>query len=171
MSRLSFANSKIVSSDEAYLVINSWKLKENSIVFTNGCFDILHKGHITYLAKAADLGSKLVIGINSDDSVKRLNKDANRPINDEAARSLLIAALGFVDLVVLFHEDTPLQLIQNLKPNILVKGADYDPNQTDPNQKDYIVGSDFIRQNGGEVKVIDLEEGFSTTSIIQKLRN
>ena len=171
MSRLSFINSKIVCSDEARLVINSWKLKENKIVFTNGCFDILHKGHVTYLSKAADLGTKLVVAVNSDDSVKRLNKDVNRPINDESARSLLVASLGFVDLVVLFEEDTPLELIEKLEPDVLVKGADYDPNQMDATQKNYIVGSDFIRKNGGEVNVIDLEEGFSTTSLIQKMRN
>lgn len=171
MSRLTFIQDKIVSAETAVLRSNMWKMNGNQIVFTNGCFDILHKGHVTYLAKASELGSKLVVGINTDDSVKRLNKAENRPINQELDRAIVLASLGFIDLIVLFNEDTPLALIQQINPNILVKGADYDANETDPNSKTYIIGSDFTRQNGGQVATIPLEEGFSTTSLIAKMKS
>jgi len=142
------------------------KAEGKKIVFTNGCFDILHKGHLTYLAKAADLGDVLVLGLNSDDSVKRQGKGANRPINDENARSFLLAGLSAVDFVVLFEEDTPLELIRQLSPDVLVKGGDYDVDETDSTSKRYVVGSDWVKQNGGSVICIPLVEGFSTTKII-----
>ena len=170
MSRLDFVNAKIVSLSEAVLKINAWKLKEHKIVFTNGCFDILHKGHVTYLAKAADFGTKLVVALNTDASVKKLEKGAERPINEENARMQVIASLGFVDLVVLFEEDTPFEVIQFLQPDVLVKAADYDPEVSDKNDKKYIVGSDIVKKNGGKVVVVALEKGFSTTNIVAKLK-
>ena len=170
MSRLSYIEDKIVSTEVAIQRINTWKLKGNKVVFTNGCFDILHKGHVSYLAKAADLGNKMVVALNTDDSVKRLGKGDERPINSEDARLLVLASLGFIDMVVLFNEDTPFDVIQKLNPDVLVKGADYDPNETDASSKKYIVGSDIVRRNGGEVKVISLVDGFSTTGIVNKLK-
>lgn len=161
---------KMVTQEEANAIITSWKDDEKKVVFTNGCFDILHRGHVTYLAKAASLGSYLVVGLNSDESVKRQNKSPERPINDEDSRALVIASLEFVDLVVIFENDTPLDLIKLLKPSILVKGADYDAAEKDENSKKYIVGSKEVKAEGGEVQTIELEEGFSTTKIIEKLR-
>lgn len=145
-----------------------WRMKGDKIVFTNGCFDILHKGHVTYLAKAAQEGTRLVIGLNTDTSVREQGKGEDRPINDQDARALVIAALGFVDLVLFFEEQTPINLIKELLPDVLVKGADYDPNETDPNSKKYIVGSDLIKANGGKVIAIPLVDGYSTTSILAK---
>lgn len=170
MSRIDFIQSKIVSVDKAAQLVASWKLKNEQIVFTNGCFDILHKGHVTYLAKAADLGNRLIVALNTDASVKAQNKSPERPINDESARLQVLASLGFVDLVVLFDEKTPEEIIKKIKPTILVKGADYDENETDPTNKKYIVGSDFIKSIGGTVKTIDLEAGYSTTNIISKIK-
>lgn len=170
MSRIDYINSKIVLPETASRIIETWKLKNEEIVFTNGCFDILHKGHVTYLAKAADLGNRLVVALNTDASVKAQNKSPERPINNEDARLHVLASLGFIDLVVLFDEKTPENLIKQLKPTILVKGADYDENETDSTSKKYIVGSDFIKSIGGIVKTIDLEEGYSTTKIISKIK-
>ena len=171
MSKIDFLRSRIVTLEEAQRKIGIWRMKEETIVFTNGCFDILHKGHVTYLAKAADLGNRLVVGINSDASVRNQGKGEERPINPEDSRQTLLASLTFVDLVILFEGDTPEELIHFLIPDILVKGADYDPNEKDKNSKKYIVGSDIVRAHGGQVAVIDLEEGFSTTGIIKKLRS
>lgn len=171
MSRLTFIQEKIVSAETAILRSNMWKMNGNNIVFTNGCFDILHRGHVTYLAKAAELGSKLIVAVNTDDSVKRLNKATNRPVNQELDRALVLASLGFIDLIVLFNEDTPLELIQKINPDILVKGADYDAEEADSKSKKYIVGSDFIKKNGGKVTTVALEEGFSTTSLIAKMKS
>ena len=161
---------KITNAEEAQTVISSWKDNEETVVFTNGCFDILHRGHVTYLAKAASLGDYLVIGLNSDDSVKAQNKGENRPINDETSRSIVLAALEFVDLIVIFNDTTPLSLIELLKPSILVKGADYDKNETDNKSKRYIVGSKVVIESGGSVETIGLEEGFSTTRLIDKIK-
>ena len=171
MSKIDFLKSRIVTLEEAQRKIGIWRIKDETIVFTNGCFDILHKGHVTYLSKAADLGNRLIVGVNSDASVKRQGKGDERPINPEDARQTLLAALTFVDLVVLFDGDTPEELIHLLVPDILVKGADYDPNEKDKNSKKYIVGSELVLAHGGKVSVIDLEEGFSTTGIVKKLRN
>ena len=141
--------------------IKDWKNEGKRIVFTNGVFDLLHLGHITYLAKAAELGDKLIIGLNSDPSVKRL-KGESRPVNDQNNRAALLAALFFVDAVVLFEEDTPRELITQLLPDVLVKGADY--------TVDNIAGAKEVLANGGEVKTISLVEGYSSTSIINKIR-
>jgi rfaE bifunctional protein nucleotidyltransferase chain/domain len=141
--------------------VEIWKFNNQDVVFTNGCFDILHLGHVDYLEKAAALGKKLVIGVNTDASVKTLDKGKERPINDEYARMRVLAALGFVDAVILFSEPTPLELITALKPSILVKGDDY--------SVDTIVGADVVLKNGGEVKTIELVEGYSTTKVINKI--
>jgi D-beta-D-heptose 7-phosphate kinase/D-beta-D-heptose 1-phosphate adenosyltransferase len=170
MSRLHAIESKIVTLEEAQRRMAMWHMKGAKVVFTNGCFDILHMGHVTYLAKTAGLGDQLVVGINSDDSVRRLEKGSNRPINAETARAFVLASLGVVDMVVLFSEDTPEVLIHALEPDVLVKGADYDPNETDATAKTYIVGSDFVRKHGGEVHVVDIVDGFSTTGIVTKMK-
>ncbi|MEG0795038.1 MAG: D-glycero-beta-D-manno-heptose 1-phosphate adenylyltransferase [Odoribacter sp.] len=161
MDYLSFIENKIVK-DKAVLLtsLEQWRFKEEKIVFTNGCFDILHRGHIEYLAKAAALGQRLVIGLNTDTSVKRL-KGENRPVNDQQARALLLSSLIFTDKVVFFDEDTPLELIRLIQPDILVKGSDYQPEK--------IVGYDIVKAKGGEIITIDLTAGFSTTSILNKL--
>jgi rfaE bifunctional protein nucleotidyltransferase chain/domain len=169
--RLDFVKSKIVSAEQAARLVAMYHLKNEKIVFTNGCFDILHLGHITYLAEAASLGNRLIVGINSDRSVKALNKSPNRPINNELARIQIIAALGFVDLVVIFDDETPLQLIRAIEPDVLVKGGDYDANELNSSSKKYIVGSDIVRNNGGSVFTINLVEGYSTTAIIEKSKN
>ena len=130
-------------------------------VFTNGCFDLLHYGHVDYLARARDLGDKLIVGLNSDESVRRL-KGAHRPIQDEKSRQYLLASLFFVDLIVLFSEDTPYQLIEALQPKLLVKGGDYLPEQ--------IVGADLVKKSGGKVIVLPFVEGYSTTKIEEKIR-
>ena len=170
MSRLTYLQSKIVGPEEAKRKVLSWQLKGEQVVFTNGCFDILHKGHVTYLAQAAQEGERLVIGLNTDVSVKAQGKGEERPINSEDARAVVLAALGFVDLVVLFGEDTPFDLIRILEPDVLAKGADYDPAETDPKSRKYIVGSDVVLKKGGKVIAIPLVEGFSTTSIVKKMK-
>ncbi|MEY3237088.1 MAG: hypothetical protein RI883_1189 [Bacteroidota bacterium] len=169
MSRLNYLETKIVSIEEAKRLIAMWHLKGDKVVFTNGCFDILHKGHVTYLAKAASLGDRLIVAINTDKSVRQQGKGDDRPINTEDARSLVLAGLGFVDIVVFFEDQTPKNIIEILVPDVLVKGADYDPNEKDPQSKKYIVGSEVVLANGGEVIAIQLVEGYSTTSIVNKL--
>jgi rfaE bifunctional protein nucleotidyltransferase chain/domain len=134
-----------------------WRFQGRKIVFTNGCFDILHKGHIEYLSKARDLGDILIIGLNTDASVSRL-KGAGRPVQDESSRALVLASLRFVEAVVFFDEDTPYNLIDLLKPDVLVKGGDY--------AEETIVGADIVRANGGEVVTIPLTEGYSTSKIL-----
>ncbi|MFI5162428.1 MAG: D-glycero-beta-D-manno-heptose 1-phosphate adenylyltransferase [Sphingobacteriales bacterium] len=141
--------------------VSAWQGEGKKVVFTNGVFDLLHIGHITYMAKASELGDKLIIGLNSDSSVKRIKGD-DRPVNDQGSRAALLAALFFVDAIVLFEEDTPLKLISTILPDILVKGADYAVQN--------IVGAKEVIANGGEVKTIDFIEGYSSTSIIQKIR-
>jgi rfaE bifunctional protein nucleotidyltransferase chain/domain len=163
MDHLNFIQSKIIldrSDLESSLAI--WKFKNQKVVFTNGCFDIIHLGHVEYLAKAASLGNKLVIGLNSDASVKRLKGPA-RPVQDENTRAMVLASFGFVAKVVLFDEDTPHDLIKLVLPDILVKGGDYEPEK--------IVGYDIVIGNGGEVITLDLVNGHSTSSIITKLCN
>ena len=141
--------------------VSQWQNEGKKVVFTNGVFDLLHIGHVTYLSKAAELGDKLIIGLNSDSSVKRIKGD-DRPVNDQNSRAALLAALFFVDAVVVFEEDTPHNLITTLLPDILVKGADY--------EIENIVGAKEVLANGGEVKTITFVEGYSSTSIIQKIR-
>jgi rfaE bifunctional protein nucleotidyltransferase chain/domain len=162
---------KFVDLVEAKKRIKLWQSVGDSVVFTNGCYDILHLGHISYLEAASSMGERLVVAVNSDASVKRLEKGEDRPINSEIPRALLLSALAFVDLVVVFEQDTPFEVIQLLQPDVLVKGADYDPEEQDPASKRYIVGSDIMREKGGIVRVVDLVEGFSTTGIANKLKN
>jgi D-glycero-beta-D-manno-heptose 1-phosphate adenylyltransferase len=138
-----------------------WRFQNEKIVFTNGCFDLLHIGHLTYLREAKALGTKLIVGLNSDASVQRL-KGATRPINDEATRSALLAAFYFVDAVVFFEEDTPHDLITSILPDVLVKGGDYEIAT--------IVGSKEVLENGGEVKVLSFVEGYSSSAIIEKIK-
>lgn len=153
--------SKISDLQSLKTSIAQWQSEGKKVVFTNGVFDLLHIGHITYMAKAAELGDKLVIGLNSDSSVKRI-KGEDRPVNDQNSRAALLAALFFVDGIVVFEEDTPINVITTLMPNILVKGADY--------SIENIVGAKEVMANGGEVKTIDFVEGYSSTSIIKKIR-
>ena len=162
MSHLEKINDKIISLEALKLRVENWKSSSEKIVFTNGCFDILHRGHIDVLAKTADLGDKLVIGLNSDSSIRKLKED-NRPIVDEKSRALLLAAFSFVDAIVLFSEQTPFNLIADIKPDILAKGGDYKITE--------IVGYEVVQQNGGEVITIPLIEGFSSTNIIDKIQN
>ncbi len=137
-------------------------LEGKKIVFTNGCFDILHRGHVEYLCQARDLGDYLVLGLNTDESVKRLGKSPERPINSEETRATILAGLECVDAIVLFNEDTPLQLITFIQPDVLVKGNDY--------KAEDIVGYDIVTTKGGKVITINLVEGFSTTKLIEKMK-
>ncbi len=168
---LQLIESKIMNKEIVLLLLAKWHFLEKKIVFTNGCFDIIHRGHIDYLAKASDLGGKLIIGLNSDESVRRQGKSAVRPLQDQHTRAMILASLHFVNAVIIFDEDTPYELINFIKPNILVKGADYEATVVDVNNKKYIVGSDVVKANGGEVKTITFLEGFSTTSIEQKIKS
>jgi rfaE bifunctional protein nucleotidyltransferase chain/domain len=143
-------------------VVQAWRDVGKRIVFTNGCFDLLHYGHIHYLAEASDLGDRLVVGLNSGASVKRL-KGASRPINDELTRGHLMAALACVDAVVFFEQDTPLDLIQLVQPDVLVKGGDWLPEQ--------IVGYDWVHQRGGRVLSLPFINGYSTTNIERRIRS
>lgn len=170
MSHLYQLQKKIVSLSELLERLPVLRSQQKHIVFTNGCFDILHKGHVQYLSLAADLGHVLVVGLNSDASVRRQGKGSDRPVNASDARALVLAGLGFVDFVVEFDADTPSELIEQIVPDVLVKGGDYDPSETDPKSKKYIVGREVVLKNKGRVEVIDLVQGFSTTGIIQKLK-
>lgn len=160
--KLDIVQKKILTLDKLMPLITIWRFQGKKIVFTNGCFDLLHLGHVDYLAKAADMGDKLIIGLNSDQSTATL-KGQTRPITDEKSRSHLIAALGFVSAVVLFDESTPLNLISKIKPDILVKGADYTISQ--------IVGADVVLANGGQVKTVEYIPGYSTSAIEAKIKN
>lgn len=162
MSTFQHINAKIQDWQQITQTVADWKQQGQKIVFTNGCFDILHYGHIHYLSEASDLGNKLIIGLNSANSVCRL-KGPNRPVNDELTRQHLLAALGFVAAVVVFEEDTPYELIKIVIPDVLVKGGDWQP-------KD-IVGSDIVLANGGEVKSLPYIQGYSTTNIVEKIRS
>lgn len=168
MSKLQQIRKKIKTLDESTELVRKWQDGGQRVVFTNGCFDILHKGHVTYLAMAADLGDKLIIALNTDQSVRAQKKSPERPINPEDARLLVLASLEFVDAVILFSKDTPLKEIITIQPDILVKGADYDPDEKDEFSKKYIVGSKEVRAIGGSVQVIPLVDGFSTTNILNK---
>ena len=152
---------KVVTIPDLMPKILSWRLKNQKIVFTNGCFDVLHKGHIQLLLKSAELGNILIVAINTDSSVKRL-KGEDRPINSEADRALLLAAQLYVDAVIYFDEETPLSLIELIQPEVLVKGGDY--------TVDTVVGSDFVLKNGGEVVIIPTVEGYSSSQTIEKMK-
>lgn len=153
-------STKICSPKEALALRRIWQLLDQTVVFTNGCFDILHLGHVDYLEKARNLGDKLIVGINTDLSVQRL-KGSSRPVAPLESRARVIASLQFVDCVVAFEEDTPKQLIELLAPDILTKGSDY--------TVETIVGADFVLSHGGKVETLDLVDGFSTSTIIQTI--
>lgn len=138
-----------------------WRYKGFSIVFTNGCFDLLHYGHVDYLTKASDLGDVLIVGLNTDASVQRI-KGPSRPVSDEKSRAMLLASMQMVHAVVLFNEETPLDLIRLVQPDVLIKGADY--------TAENIVGYDIVQSKGGIIKTIDFVEGYSTSNIIDKIR-
>ena len=152
---------KIYNKETLPKQIQLWRERGNTIVFTNGVFDILHKGHLTLLSKTADFADILILGVNSDASVKRL-KGQERPINDEDFRAWLLASLTIIDAVIIFEEDTPYELIELIMPDVLVKGGDYNVAN--------IVGSEKVIANGGKVIVVDLEDGYSTTSTINKIK-
>jgi rfaE bifunctional protein nucleotidyltransferase chain/domain len=160
MKKIEFISSKILDREQLRRACVVWSFKDRKVVFTNGCFDILHFGHIEYLAKAAELGDVLVIGMNSDSSVHRI-KGESRPINDEHSRSMVLASLEFVTAVVLFDEETPYELIKTIQPDILVKGKDY--------KIEEIAGHDIVLAKGGKVETIKLTPGYSTTAIEQKI--
>lgn len=160
MKKLQRIQHKIFTKDTLAQQLAVWRFKGKKVVFTNGCFDILHLGHIDYLSKAADLGDILIIGLNSDDSVRRL-KGNHRPITLEESRSVVMASLSFVDAVVIFDEDTPYKLINFILPDILVKGGDYTP--------ETVVGHDIIMNKGGEVIILPYIPGYSTTNIEEKI--
>lgn len=157
---LDLIQSKIFSQDQLSISILNWKKENKKIVFTNGCFDLIHKGHIEYLARAKSFGDKLIIGLNSDNSVKRL-KGEQRPINTQEARALLLASFVFTDAVVVFDEDTPEKIIQLYSPDVLVKGGDYKYNE--------IVGAEYVTNHGGKVEIIPFVEGYSSTNIIKNI--
>ena len=155
-------NNKIFDLQNLMKKIEKWRSENKKIVFTNGCFDLIHLGHIEILARSSDFGDKLIIGINSDLSIKKL-KGKNRPIIEESSRIKQLSALEFVDAVVLFDEDTPLKLIESIKPNVITKGGDYKAKN--------VIGNEVVSQKNGEVVIIPLTQGFSTTSILNKIKN
>jgi rfaE bifunctional protein nucleotidyltransferase chain/domain len=169
LSALDIIQSKIYTLDKLPQALAVHRFKSEKIVFTNGCFDIIHRGHIHYLAKASDLGNYFVVGVNSDASVKRLGKSDSRPLQDEQTRALTLAAFHFVQAVIIFDQDTPAELIQLIKPDVLVKGADYDAEERDVKSKKYIVGSDTVKGYGGQIQTIEYLTDFSTTAIEQKI--
>jgi rfaE bifunctional protein nucleotidyltransferase chain/domain len=155
------AVTKIKSREEAQTQVKAWQAKGETVVFTNGCFDLLHLGHVDYLEKARELGDRLIIGLNTDNSVSRF-KGPERPLQDQDSRAQILASLQFVYLVVFFNEDTPFDLISALIPNVLVKGSDY--------LAENIVGADVVKKAGGVVKTIDFVPGYSTTRIVEKIK-
>jgi rfaE bifunctional protein nucleotidyltransferase chain/domain len=161
MQTIELIRSKIFDIEKLKRQLAIWRFKSNTIVFTNGCFDILHLGHLDYLCKAADEGNQLIIGINTDASVSTL-KGKHRPINNEEQRTLVLASLHFVDAVILFDEDTPYKLIKLIQPDVLIKGADYKPEE--------IVGNDIVTASGGKVKTIEFLKGYSTSMIEERIR-
>ena len=162
MSKHSLVRTKILRDLNALSeLLLQWKSANQKIVFTNGCFDILHRGHVDYLAKAADLGDVLIIGLNTDQSVSAI-KGAHRPIQDQESRLQILASLAFVDAVILFDESTPYELIKLVQPDVLVKGSDY--------QAENIVGYDIVKAKGGSVNTLDFIPGFSTSGIESKIK-
>ncbi len=162
MNKHEVIKSKIKKQEELSSILSILRFKEKTIVFTNGCFDIIHRGHVEYLSKARNYGDFMIVGLNTDQSVKRL-KGESRPVQDETSRSIILAAFSFVDLVVLFNEDTPYNIINLIKPDILVKGADY--------KESDIIGYDIVVRNGGKIKTIELSEGYSTSNIVRKFNS
>jgi D-glycero-beta-D-manno-heptose 1-phosphate adenylyltransferase len=154
--------SKIYTLDQLIDEVINWKDQNKKIVFTNGCFDLIHLGHVEVLARSSDLGDKLIVAINSDESIAKI-KGTNRPIIEEESRVKQIAALDFVDAVILFQQDTPIKIISSITPNVITKGGDYKTSD--------VVGHEIIQGNNGEVAIIPLTQGYSTTSILDKIKN
>ncbi len=159
--KLDIIKSKIYSPDQLKSQLAIWNFQDKKIVFTNGCFDIVHLGHIDYLSKAKDLGDILIIGLNTDESVNKL-KGNHRPITDQHSRAMILAAFNFVDAVVYFGEQTPYELIKFVQPDVLVKGSDY--------KAEDIVGYDIVMERGGEIKTLDFLPGYSTSLIEKKIK-
>lgn len=162
MKQVQAINKKIFQLQQLQQMIAGWKVNGKTVAFTNGCFDILHEGHIASLSAAAAEADYLIVGVNSDASTKRL-KGPERPINNEHGRALLLASLAITDAVIVFEEDTPLNLITTLQPDVLVKGGDYTIEQ--------IVGAKETIANGGRVMINNIVEGFSTTGIVEKIKH
>ncbi len=160
MNKLDFLKTRIFTWEDIEKQSNIWRLKDKKIVFTNGCFDLLHLGDIEYLVKASVFGGALVIGLNSDASIRKI-KGNRRPIMDEKSRAMVLASLRFVDAVVLFDQETPYELIKLIQPDILIKGEDY--------KVEEIVGQDIVQAHGGKVITIELTEGYSTSSVIERI--
>ncbi len=160
MDKLKIIKSKIIGADSIKSWLAFWRFKKKIIVFTNGCFDILHRGHIEYLSKAANNGNIMIVGLNTDKSVKKI-KGTGRPYQDEKSRAMLLASLHFVNAVILFNEETPYELIKLIQPDVLVKGGDYKPEE--------IVGYDIVKAKGGKVITIDYIGGYSSSDIIEKI--
>jgi rfaE bifunctional protein nucleotidyltransferase chain/domain len=158
--KLELIQNKIYKLSELKLIVNQWKMLSKKVVFTNGCFDIIHRGHNTYLLEAAAFGNKLIVAVNSDESVRKL-KGNNRPIVDEYSRAFNLACHTYIDAVILFDEDTPLNLINEFQPDVLIKGGDY--------TIETIVGAQEVLNYGGQVEIIPFLEGYSSTNIIDKI--
>lgn len=153
--------SKIHNDQSLISLRQSWKKENNKVVFTNGCFDIIHLGHVDYLERAKELGDHLIVAINTDASVRKL-KGETRPINNEYARARIIASLAFVSAVILFSDDTPIKLISTIVPDVLVKGKDY--------KVEEIVGARVVQSNGGEVITLDFIDGYSTSDLVRRIQ-
>ena len=160
MNKYMLIKSKIVSGIDLTRLLSFYRFRNQKVVFTNGCFDIIHLGHVKYLSQAADLGNILIIGLNSDSSVNKI-KGHDRPVLDQKSRALTLAAFSFVNNIVLFDEETPYKLIKQICPDILVKGGDYKPEE--------IVGYDIVKDYGGEVKILDFIKGYSTSGIVERI--
>jgi D-beta-D-heptose 7-phosphate kinase/D-beta-D-heptose 1-phosphate adenosyltransferase len=160
--KLNKLKAKILNIKDLSQIIKKWRLNGDKIIFTNGCFDIIHLGHLEILARSADLGDKLIVGINSDISVKKI-KGNSRPIIEEDSRAKQLAAIEFIDAVILFNEDTPHNLISFINPDIITKGGDY--------KKNDVIGNELMNKKDGEVVIIPLTQGYSTTSILEKIKN
>jgi len=154
--------SKIYTLDQLIDKVSNWKDQNKKTVFTNGCFDLIHLGHVEVLARSSDLGDRLIVAINSDESIIKI-KGKNRPIIEEESRVKQIAALDFVDAVILFNQDTPINIISSITPNVITKGGDYKISD--------VVGYEIVQKNNGEVVIIPLTQGYSTTSILDKIKN
>ena len=161
LDKLAVIKKKILNPDQLQNALVTWRLMSQKIVFTNGCFDILHPGHVISLAGAASFGNRLIVGVNSDASTRRL-KGPNRPIQNEEGRALLLASMHFIDAVIIFDEDTPEKLIQFVSPDVLVKGGDY--------RVEDIAGADWVISHGGKVELINYLDNSSSTNIIKKIR-
>ena len=153
---------KICSPAQAQRLASAWRASGQRLVFTNGVFDVLHRGHVSYLAQARDLGQRLIVGLNTDASARRLNKGPDRPLNHEADRAMVVAALESVSLVTWFDEDTPLALIDALRPDVIVKGGDYDMSK--------LAETALVQRWGGEALALPFVAGYSTTQLVQKIR-